>query len=186
MAARHHVAWRVFAGFISLGAALAPAITAAQSTLATVSGTITDQSGGALPGATVTLTNLATGAERTAVTGGAGEFNLPNVDAGNYVMVIRLQGFADVTRNVELLARQIVRADTQLQIATASEKVEVTAVRSAPVAVLVSVTVAPGRAAWDWSVTPPLTVASVDCAEVMPGASAAPSEMKTANTLHAA
>jgi len=119
----------VFAVLISLGAALAPAITTAQSTLASVSGTITDQSAGALPGATVTLTNPATGAERTAVTGNAGEFNLPNVDAGNYVMTVRLQGFADVTRNVELLARQIVRADTQLQIATASEKVEVTAVR---------------------------------------------------------
>ena len=107
MAARSHVAWRVFAVLISLGAALAPRITSAQSTLATVSGTITDQSGAALPGATVTLTNSATGAERTAVTGGTGDFNLPNVDAGSYVMVIRLQGFADATRNVELLARQI-------------------------------------------------------------------------------
>ena len=63
MAARRHAAWRVFAVFISLGAALAPRITAAQSTLATVSGTITDQSGAALPGATVTLTNSATGAD---------------------------------------------------------------------------------------------------------------------------
>jgi hypothetical protein len=63
------------------------------------------------------------------VTGGAGEFSLPNVDAGTYVMVVRLQGFADATRNVELLARQIVRADTELQIASASEKIEVTAVR---------------------------------------------------------
>jgi hypothetical protein len=96
MAARRHAAWAVLVTFISLGSSLAPSPAAAQSTLATVSGTITDQSGGALPGATVTLTNSATGAERTAVTGGAGEFNLPNVDAGNYVMVIRLQGFADV------------------------------------------------------------------------------------------
>ena len=129
MAFRRHAAWRALAVFISLGAALAPGITSAQSTLATVSGGVTDQSHAALPGATVTLTNTATGAERTAVTGGAGEFSLPNVDAGTYVMVVRLQGFADATRNVELLARQIVRADTELQIASASEKIEVTAVR---------------------------------------------------------
>ena len=129
MAARRHAAWGVLVAIISLGAGLAPCTALAQSTLATVSGNITDPSGGALPGATITLTNAATGAERTAVASTTGDFNLPNVDAGVYVMVVRLQGFADASRNVELLARQVVRADTQLQLASTSEKIEVTAVR---------------------------------------------------------
>jgi hypothetical protein len=51
------------------------------------------------------------------------------------------------------------------------------------VAEFVSVTVAPGGRRRTESVIVPLTVASVDCAAVMAGASAAPNEMKTAKPL---
>ena len=55
-----------------------------QSTLATLTGTVADQSGGVLPGATVTVTNLATGVVRTGVTTATGEYQMPNLDAGVY------------------------------------------------------------------------------------------------------
>src|SRR5262245_1683448 len=84
-----------------------PAATA-QSTLASLTGTIADQSGGVLPGVSVTLTNAATGFERSVTTDELGAFQLPNLDAGSYRLVARLEGFVETTRAVELLARQVV------------------------------------------------------------------------------
>jgi hypothetical protein len=106
---------------------LAPSAVA-QSTYATLTGVVADQSGGVLPGATVTVTNRATNAVRTAVSGAAGEFQVPNLDAGTYHVSAHLEGFADVTRDVELLARQTVRVDVQLFVASAAEHVDVRAV----------------------------------------------------------
>jgi len=101
----------------------------AQSTLATLTGTLTDASAAVLPGADLVLTNVATGVERTSVTDATGRFQFANLDAGRYQLVARLSGFADTSREVELLARQTVRADLELQIAGAAERVDVRAVR---------------------------------------------------------
>src|SRR5688500_14542632 len=79
---------------------------AAQSTFATLTGVVTDQGGGVLPGATVTATNTTTGVVRTVVAGGAGEYQVPNLDAGSYLVQVQLSGFADVSRAVDLLARR--------------------------------------------------------------------------------
>ena len=99
-----------------------------QSTLATLTGTIVDQSGGVIPGVAVTVTNLATGTVRTATTTSAGDYQVPNLDAGAYHLLFHLDGFADETREVTLLARQIVRADLSLRVAGTAERVNVTAV----------------------------------------------------------
>jgi hypothetical protein len=112
---------------ISLCAAAAPAY--AQSTFATLTGIITDGSNLVVPGATVTATHLATGATRSTTTDGAGAFQLPNLDAGRYRVIVQIAGFQDSTRETELLARETVRVDMQLAVAGAVEKVEVTAVR---------------------------------------------------------
>jgi Carboxypeptidase regulatory-like domain len=102
---------------------------AAQSTFGTLTGTVTDASGAVLPGASVVATHLATGVERTAVSDPTGEFQMPNLDAGRYRVRTRLDGFADQTREVELLARQILRADLQLALAGSQETVQVRATR---------------------------------------------------------
>jgi len=106
-----------------------PAAARAQSTSATFTGVITDGSGGVLPGASVSVTNAATGSDRTTVTDAAGAFQLPNVDAGRYRVVVSLPGFANTTREVDVLARQTVRVELQLQVAGAAEFVNVSAVR---------------------------------------------------------
>jgi hypothetical protein len=108
--------------------ALVATTVSAQSTYATLTGVATDESGGVLPGATITVTNVATNAVRTVNSGNTGEFQVLNLDAGTYRIVAHLEGFADSKRDVELLARQTVRADVQLHIAGASEQVEVHAV----------------------------------------------------------
>jgi carboxypeptidase family protein len=97
----------------------------AQSTFATLTGTVVDSSGGVLPGVTITVTNVRTQAARTVVTDDVGNYLVANLDAGNYRIVTALSGFAEHAREVELLARQTVRADLQLQIAGAREQVQV-------------------------------------------------------------
>jgi Carboxypeptidase regulatory-like domain/TonB dependent receptor len=96
-----------------------------QSTLATLTGSVSDASAAVVPGATIAVTNLATGVERTVVTDAGGTFQIPNIDAGRYLVRVTLQGFQDDTREVEVLARQIVRVDVRLQIAGTAERVEV-------------------------------------------------------------
>lgn len=107
----------------------AVSVASAQSTSATLTGVITDSSGAVLPGASVAATNTATGSDRTTVTDASGLFQIPNVDAGRYRVVVSLSGFADSTREVEMLARQTVRVELQLQVAGTAEFVDVTAVR---------------------------------------------------------
>ena len=112
-----------------IATSLTPRIACAQSTFGTLTGTVTDASGAVVPGASVVATNLATGVERTALSDPAGDFQMPNLDAGTYRLVTRLAGFADQTRDVELLARQVLRADVQLAPAGSQEAVQVTATR---------------------------------------------------------
>jgi hypothetical protein len=115
--------------FVAVIIASAPRIAHAQSTFGTLTGTITDPSGAVLPGTTVTVINVATGAERIGVAAPSGEFQIPNLDAGTYSMLVRLDGFAETSRDITLLARQTVRADVQLRLAGATERIEVRAVR---------------------------------------------------------
>ncbi len=117
----------VLALVIVLG--VAPRRLLAQSTFATLTGVVTDSSGAVLPGTAITIRNAATGAERTVVSEDAGQFQVANLDAGNYELEAHLDGFANLARRVELLARQTVRADLQLQIAGTAERIEVSAVR---------------------------------------------------------
>src|SRR5688500_3498353 len=67
-------------------------VTAAAAQTTTVSGTVIDQAGAAVPGASVTLTGPA--ATASAVTGSRGEYSFPGVGAGTYRISVTLPGFA--------------------------------------------------------------------------------------------
>jgi outer membrane receptor protein involved in Fe transport len=67
--------------------------TFAQTVTGTMNGTVTDKSGGALPGVTVTIRNVETGLERVAVTDKAGFFNAPYLPIGRYNVQAELSGF---------------------------------------------------------------------------------------------
>src|SRR6185369_109575 len=65
------------------------------SSLGSISGNVVDASGGAVPGAAVTVRNVDTGATRTATsTAPAGGFTFPNLPSGNYVVSGELSGFS--------------------------------------------------------------------------------------------
>lgn len=87
---------------------LLPVAATAQSTGSNLIGNVTDGSGAALPGATVTATQKDTGYSRSTVAEADGSFRLPSLPAGTYTVVVELDGFATVTvENVVLnVARQ--------------------------------------------------------------------------------
>jgi hypothetical protein len=66
----------------------------AQSALGSISGNVVDASGGAVPGAAVTVRNVDTGAVRTATSGVSGSFTFPQVPSGNYTVSGELSGFS--------------------------------------------------------------------------------------------
>ncbi len=65
----------------------------AQGTTSRVTGTVTDTTGGYIPGATVTLTNEATGVSFTTTTGDTGVYVFDAVQVGRYTVTVELQGF---------------------------------------------------------------------------------------------
>ena len=71
---------------------LCPASLLAQST-AEIRGTVQDQSGGVVPGATVTAINEQTGLERATQSDSGGRFNLPRLPVGNYRVEVKVDGF---------------------------------------------------------------------------------------------
>src|SRR5512135_1729769 len=78
--------------------ALSPAVMA-QSAVGTLSGTVADESGAAIPGVTVTATNHATGVVRTTVTNAAGSFTFPLLSPATYDVDAELSGFQPLKRS---------------------------------------------------------------------------------------
>jgi carboxypeptidase family protein len=93
-----------------------------------ITGTVSDSSGGVVPGVSVTVTNDATGAERHAITNEAGVYSAPALPPGSYTLVVELPGFQTQTRrNLVLQVQQVARADFKLGLGAVSESLEVTA-----------------------------------------------------------
>jgi Carboxypeptidase regulatory-like domain len=109
-----------------LGLLLWPATTGAQQQLATLQGTITDQSGAIVPGVTVVATSVDTGAARTAMTNEAGVYRLPGLEPGRYRVAAELTGFNRAIReNVTLEVGATVGLPFVLQPGNLSEEIEV-------------------------------------------------------------
>src|SRR5438105_8132768 len=99
-----------------------------QATGGSLHGRVSDESGGALPGVTVTATNNATGFSRMTVTGTDGAYNLPLLQVGSYTVVTDLAGFASVTtRNVEVQVATDRSLNVTLKQAAVKEQITVTA-----------------------------------------------------------
>jgi hypothetical protein len=111
---------------VSVGLALAGPV-AAQAGLATITGIVSDESGGGVPGTTVTATNSATNIAYTGLTNQAGNYIITSVPIGPYVISVELQGFKAVQSTITLSAAQTARVDFRLQLGTVEERVEVTA-----------------------------------------------------------
>jgi hypothetical protein len=97
---------------------------AAQIATGNIYGTVTDEQGAVLPGATVTLSgDLGT---RTATSTAGGEFRFLNLGSGRYKLSISMQGFGTITRDVVVTTGENVNLPFALKVATMQETVEVT------------------------------------------------------------
>src|ERR1700732_3267486 len=70
----------------------------AQVSGATLSGTVTDPSGSAIPKAQITIKDVATGVARVLVSDGAGLYSAPNLLPGNYEVSVTAPGFSTQRR----------------------------------------------------------------------------------------
>ncbi len=99
----------------------------AQSTAGRILGTLTDQSGAAVSGATVVVTDAERGASRTATTDESGSYAVPDLQPGTYKIHVQARGFKGVDRpNVQIEVASDVRADFALQPGNVTEILTVT------------------------------------------------------------
>jgi hypothetical protein len=100
----------------------------AQASGGALHGRVTDETGGALPGVTVTATNAATGFSRSTVTGADGAYSLPALPVGTYTVLADLAGFSSVsTKNVEVIVASDRALNVTLKQAAVKEQITVTA-----------------------------------------------------------
>jgi hypothetical protein len=114
-------------------AAPSAAPAAAQEFRGSVAGTIMDETGGVLPGVTVTVTNTDTGVAQPTVTDGQGRYQVLYLNAGPYSVSAELDGFKKVLRTGNVVrVGEVIRVDLTMSPGPIGEVVTVTA----PVAML--------------------------------------------------
>jgi hypothetical protein len=101
---------------------------AAQTTTGNLTGTVTDPNGAVVSNANVTVTNQATGAERSTVSNESGAFDFETLQPGKYNLTIEAKGFKKViSRDVTVSVSQTTQVSIPLEIGVAGETVTVTA-----------------------------------------------------------
>src|SRR5436190_4080441 len=109
---------------VMLGAVAA----SAQETTGSLRGTVTDATGAVVSGATVTVTNDATGAQQTKQTTGDGNFEFTKLAPGNYTVTIEATGFKkSLNKEVSVKLGIVNPLDVKLEPGAVSETVTVTA-----------------------------------------------------------
>ena len=94
--------------------------------LARLAGTVTDHTGAAIPGATVTVTQLATGEKSTVTSNGGGEYVFPSLAPAEYSVGVVAGGFAGfLQKNVILQADQAITVNVTLSVGSSTQTVNV-------------------------------------------------------------
>ena len=124
-----HFAVSAFCGIVlSLALVQAPSSLRGQTSFGTILGTVTDQSGAAIPAAEVTVTNEETGIGREAQTGQDGGYRVPSLLPGIYSVRAVQEGFqATEVTGVELQVNRAVTVNAVLELGAVTETVEVVA-----------------------------------------------------------
>ncbi len=100
----------------------------AQAGAATLVGTVTDQSGAAVPNAKVTITNIDNGFVRNAATNSTGGYTASNLGIGRYKIKVEKEGFKAYEKTgIVLTVNETTRADAALQVGGSDVNVTVEA-----------------------------------------------------------
>jgi hypothetical protein len=119
---------RCISSFIFLVVVFAcPFATPAQQESATITGEVTDASGGLVPKAMITVTNVGTNISVNTETSDQGSYTVPSLRPGDYTVTVEKSGFSKTLRSgVTLQVNQFTRIDIILQAGQVSETVVVT------------------------------------------------------------
>ncbi|HET9704074.1 MAG TPA: TonB-dependent receptor [Vicinamibacterales bacterium] len=98
---------------------------AAQTTTATIEGTVTDASGAVIQGAEVTASSATLAAERRATTDARGVYRLTALPAGTYTITVTAAGLAASAATIELPLNRVVTFDVTLQVGGVQETIAV-------------------------------------------------------------
>jgi outer membrane receptor protein involved in Fe transport len=102
------------------------AVTAcAQTSTGRITGTITDQTGAVVSGATVNITSLEENRTVTAQSGGSGEYSVPSLKPGSYKVEVTAPNFKSSTQTVTLEVNQVLPVNVALTPGATTENVEV-------------------------------------------------------------
>ncbi len=110
---------------IGLLLAVLPAAAFAQKTTGDITGTITDSTGGVLPGVVVNAVCAATNFTRAATTDAEGGFRLAELVPCVYKVTTEIPGFKTVTREVQVAVNAVAKADFRLEVGAQSESITV-------------------------------------------------------------
>ena len=113
--------------------ALAAAHAAAQTqiTAGTIQGTVTDEQGATVPGASVEVRNVETNLTRTLTTDDAGRFVFLQLPPGRYTLTVSKQGFANIRQEeFALTVGQAANLDLKMKVSGVSETITVSAVQT--------------------------------------------------------
>src|SRR5687768_14814211 len=118
---------RIVSAFIIILASLSGWSAAAQEQAGVLQGKVADESGGLLPGVTVTVSGpTIIGGSMTAVTGASGNFRLPNIPIGSYRVTFELAGFGSKAYDaVRIQAATTFTLDATLGVAALAETITV-------------------------------------------------------------
>ncbi|HTG85755.1 MAG TPA: TonB-dependent receptor [Pyrinomonadaceae bacterium] len=111
-----------------LAVLIAPTSLRAQEARGTIAGTVVDANKAVIPGATVTITNVAMGTSHNVQTNDRGLFTVPYLIPGTYRIVVEAQGFKRYIREgIELQVNDRLEIDPSLEVGGSQETVTVTA-----------------------------------------------------------
>ena len=97
----------------------------AQAPIGAIAGTVTDESGGVVAGATVTITNKATGLKRKLKSESEGAFSAPALRSGEYEVRGHMPGFRQIVRDAEVVTGSTTTVGLQMAVGAVAEVVNV-------------------------------------------------------------
>src|SRR5262245_20803097 len=98
----------------------------AQETRATISGAVIDATGAAIPGASITATEIRTGVKNSTISDETGRFNLPFLPPGQYEVAAELAGFRPfVRRGIQLATGDHPILEFKLEVGQSTQEVSV-------------------------------------------------------------
>jgi hypothetical protein len=113
--------------FLAAFLLLASFVIAQTAATATISGTVTDNSGAVIPGATVTLLDTATSSVRTQQTNSAGQYTFVGLPPGDYKLTVAMASFRQSVLSIKTEVAKAYTVNITMEVGEVTQSVEVSA-----------------------------------------------------------